>query len=71
MKVAGFWRVGQSVPRTEKSPRPVAWGDGSPGWTRTNNPPVNSRMLCQLSYRGTLLCWLDRSLPTRNTLTHR
>ncbi len=24
----------------------------SPGWTRTNNPPVNSRMLCQLSYRG-------------------
>ena len=23
-----------------------------PGWTRTNNPPVNSRMLCQLSYRG-------------------
>jgi hypothetical protein len=36
------------------------WGCGrssgvesSPGWTRTNNPPVNSRMLCQLSYRGT------------------
>ena len=27
---------------------------GSPGWTRTNNPPVNSRMLCQLSYRGSL-----------------
>ena len=27
----------------------------SPGWTRTNNPPVNSRMLCQLSYRGTAL----------------
>jgi hypothetical protein len=26
----------------------------SPGWTRTNNPPVNSRMLCQLSYRGTV-----------------
>src|SRR6478752_414156 len=25
---------------------------GSPGWTRTNNPPINSRMLCQLSYRG-------------------
>ena len=23
-----------------------------PGWTRTNNPSVNSRMLCQLSYRG-------------------
>ena len=25
---------------------------GSPGWTRTNNPSINSRMLCQLSYRG-------------------
>jgi hypothetical protein len=27
-------------------------GSSSPGWTRTNNPPVNSRMLCQLSYWG-------------------
>jgi hypothetical protein len=26
----------------------------SPGWTRTSNPSVNSRMLCQLSYRGLL-----------------
>src|SRR5512146_457802 len=26
----------------------------SPGWTRTNNPPINSRMLCQLSYRGSV-----------------
>lgn len=25
---------------------------GSPGWDRTNNLPVNSRMLCQLSYWG-------------------
>ena len=24
----------------------------SPGWTRTNNPAINSRVLCQLSYRG-------------------
>lgn len=24
----------------------------SPGWTRTINRPVNSRVLCQLSYRG-------------------
>ena len=24
----------------------------SPGWTRTNNLPINSRLLCQLSYRG-------------------
>jgi hypothetical protein len=28
----------------------------SPGWTRTTNPSVNSRMLCQLSYRGSLAC---------------
>lgn len=26
----------------------------SPGWTRTNNLPINSRLLCQLSYRGML-----------------
>ena len=26
----------------------------SPAWTRTSNPPINSRMLCQLSYRGSL-----------------
>ena len=25
---------------------------GSPDWTRTNNLPVNSRLLCQLSYAG-------------------
>ena len=30
----------------------VSDAGGSPGWTRTNNPSVNSRMLCQLSYRG-------------------
>jgi hypothetical protein len=24
----------------------------SPAWTRTRNPSVNSRMLCQLSYGG-------------------
>ena len=33
----------------------------SPGWTRTNNPPVNSRMLCQLSYRGRVLSGLKSS----------
>jgi hypothetical protein len=27
---------------------------GSPGRTRTYNQPVNSRPLCQLSYRGML-----------------
>src|SRR5690606_7094410 len=29
-----------------------AFSQRSPGWTRTNNLPVNSRLLCQLSYRG-------------------
>jgi len=24
----------------------------SPDWTRTSNPSINSRMLCQLSYGG-------------------
>ena len=26
----------------------------SPDWTRTSNLPINSRLLCQLSYRGML-----------------
>ena len=34
----------------------------SPGWTRTNNPPVNSRMLCQLSYRGSAAAHCSRRL---------
>ena len=38
-------------PEDRKAPR-VQGFDSSPGWTRTNNPSVNSRMLCQLSYRG-------------------
>src|SRR4051812_17118598 len=29
-------------------------GCGSPAWTRTKNLSVNSRLLCQLSYRGSL-----------------
>ena len=31
---------------------PVSCGLSSSGWTRTSNPSINSRMLCQLSYRG-------------------
>src|SRR5690242_7815743 len=34
----------------------------SPGWTRTTNPSVNSRMLCQLSYRGPLSARAERGL---------
>ena len=37
-----------------KKPQAADLGCCSPGWTRTNNPSVNSRMLCQLSYRGRL-----------------
>ncbi len=25
---------------------------GSPGWSRSNDNPINSRVLCQLSYGG-------------------
>ncbi|CAK7284776.1 hypothetical protein SGPA1_30649 [Streptomyces misionensis JCM 4497] len=31
----------------------------SPDWTRTSNLPVNSRLLCQLSYGGPKLPRLD------------
>ena len=30
---------------------------GSPSWTRTNDPAVNSRMLYRLSYWGLYICW--------------
>ena len=52
--------VARAVARPEASDLPGTKGPQtraffhSPGWTRTNNPPVNSRMLCQLSYRGSL-----------------
>ena len=38
--------------RAPSSYLPLAGASQLPGWTRTTNPPVNSRMLCQLSYRG-------------------
>jgi predicted NodU family carbamoyl transferase len=47
---AALWRP---EARRLKSPAYAGLSSSSPGWTRTNNPPVNSRMLCQLSYRGT------------------
>jgi hypothetical protein len=33
-----------------KVPESGTWS--SPDWTRTSNPSINSRMLCQLSYGG-------------------
>ncbi len=31
---------------------PLTWESCSSDWTRTSNPAINSRMLCQLSYGG-------------------
>jgi uncharacterized protein YjbI with pentapeptide repeats len=39
---------------TGVSPCQNALACGSPDWTRTSNPLINSQMLCQLSYRGPL-----------------
>lgn len=39
---------------------------GSPDWTRTSNRPINSRMLCQLSYGGPALLW--RRVLNQNNL---
>lgn len=39
-----------------------------PGWTRTINRPINSRKLCQLSYRGPLPL---NALAGRETLAYR
>ena len=41
---------------------------GSSGWTRTNNPAVNSRTLCQLSYRGLTGpgLYMDRTAEPKN-----
>ena len=41
---------------------------GSPSWTRTNDPAVNSRMLYRLSYRGIYVLapiYLPRQLPAK------
>ena len=45
-----------------ETPEACLWGFcyiGSPDWTRTSNPSINSRMLCQLSYGGLFCfrCW--------------
>ena len=45
-------RLSVAAYRTARKRRLKNDSFNSPGWTRTNNPPVNSRMLCQLSYRG-------------------
>ncbi len=42
---------------------------GSRGWTRTSNPSINSRMLCQLSYAG--LSERDDSSHTAHSWGHQ
>ncbi len=42
---------------------------GSRGWTRTSNPSINSRMLCQLSYAG--LSGRDDSSHTAHSWGHQ
>src|SRR5215203_1362758 len=45
---------------------PLTCGYGSPEWTRTTNPTINSRMLCQLSYGGPAARWRqDVTIPDR------
>ena len=41
----------------------------SPDWTRTSNPSINSRMLCQLSYGGIFCFRCAVSLTTSNNYT--
>ena len=49
-EINAFWRgVGNQNAEANASALDLS---GSSTWTRTRNPPVNSRMLCQLSYRG-------------------
>jgi hypothetical protein len=43
----------------------------SPGWTRTTNPSVNSRMLCQLSYRGITGVHANSGADRWTTLAYR
>ena len=44
---------------------------GSPAWTRTKNLSVNSRLLCQLSYRGMLSQPLTLAKKAKNRQTRR
>ena len=43
----------------KKDPGGALVQECSPDWTRTSNLPVNSRLLCQLSYGGPKLPRLD------------
>ena len=56
----------------ERTPEACLWGSFyicSPDWTRTSNPSINSRMLCQLSYGGIFCFRCAVSLATSNNYT--
>src|SRR5690606_39082118 len=47
-------RTGTGTGSAERAPE-LGAKKSSPAWTRTMNLPVNSRLLCQLSYGGPLV----------------
>lgn len=58
---SGYWfEPGQQIKQESpgRSPEDSCFMR-SPDWTRTSNPSINSRMLCQLSYGGLFYfrCW--------------
>ncbi len=53
----------------DRAVRPSELGFCSSDWTRTSNPAINSRMLCQLSYGGPSCAGGDHPLAGR-TLAH-
>ncbi len=48
----GEWESDEALPVSGEWRTGLTWRSCSPDWTRTNNPAINSRMLCQLSYGG-------------------
>ena len=67
---AGLDEIVDCPEPTKKLVETVVHAQSSPGWTRTNNPPVNSRMLCQLSYRGSAAAIVARlSISSRSSAT--
>ena len=58
---SGYWFEPEEQIKQEPSMRSLEGSCfmRSPDWTRTSNPSINSRMLCQLSYGGLFCfrCW--------------
>ena len=68
---SGYWFESEEQIKQEPQRRSL-WGScfiGSPDWTRTSNPSINSRMLCQLSYGGIFCFRCAVSLATSNNYT--